>query len=137
MIKTMNALQKYIGRTNTKTVREQIIQTILSMDQPVNKDAVQFDQSPSDPTALIPANLYTLLLTRGILAPYEQVKNKTEYKVPENTPYYGGAIIQFIKGSDAYTLIPVKPIRKLMGEIHPEKEPVNGKHIRLRCNPPP
>jgi len=70
----------------------------------VEEDQIKFKQDPNDDKiAIIPANLYTLLLMRGIVLPFSYVEKhkrindneEVELDIPANIPYYSGHTMVF------------------------------------------
>jgi hypothetical protein len=85
------ALLPYVGNKATGDRVQEMIKQIKAIvsDQvkhffgaKIDDNAVSFEVDPNDNSAMIPANLYTLLLMQGIVVDYAVVKGKTEYELP-------------------------------------------------------
>jgi hypothetical protein len=108
-----DATSKYIGQTFTKQTVSDVtcqLQSILNrqvrkLGHSIPDDAIKFEKDLTDDQSIIPANLYTLLLTIGIVVDYEKVKDKIEYTM-EN-----GTVIIFQEHSSDYLLKPIKPLK--------------------------
>jgi hypothetical protein len=73
----------------------------------VTFEGLQFEHRDNN---VYPTNLYTALIVKGIVVPYGEVKDKLEYKVPDDFPYFGGSTIKMIEelGVNSFVIIPVK-----------------------------
>lgn len=100
-----------IGGKVTEATRNHFCETLAQLlaqyvpQRGIVRDAIAFEVDPTDSTLFIPSNLYTVLLLRGVIVDYEEVKDKTEYRVPENYLYYGGCTFRYYPPSSSYEII--------------------------------
>lgn len=92
-------------------MKQNIVQIAGSMFK-IQEDQIEFKADPDDKLAIIPANLYTLLLTGGISLSYEYVENhqrkinddQVELDIPSDVPYYSGHTIIYEPSSSHFVL---------------------------------
>lgn len=100
----------------TIALRNTVKQLIEGQDVEIAVGEIKFEQNPDDLLEIIPANLYTALLMNGIVVPYKEVEDKTEYTFPN------GNIFTFTKKSAMIVVKFVEPLKYIIGRFTVNKD---------------